>query len=80
MIMETTLTWKVDSTEQAPCPDFVPDPYNTGQMPSRHCLVYHFKNVTKEMHKSFPSKEDADKFKESAPAGCYDWKVLSPLT
>lgn len=69
-----TLTWKYDTTEPTECPDFKPNLY-TGEYPSTHCLVYHFKNVTKEMAKSFDSQEAADEFKKNAPDGCYDWKL-----
>lgn len=68
-----TLTWKVDITEQTGCPDYVPDPY-TGQYPTTHCLVYHYRTVTKEMGATFETEEQAEAFKKNAPSGCYDWR------
>jgi len=73
--MKITLIWKVDVNEPVPCPDFVPDPY-TGQYPSTHCLVYHFKVSTREFSKTFAGETEAAEFKKNAPQNCYDWKTL----
>lgn len=75
--MRTQVLWKVDIQEQAPCPDYKPDPY-TGAYPSTHCAVYHFRQVTRDMDKSFPTEEEADAFIAAAPAGCYGF-VKRPL-
>lgn len=58
--------WTLTMTVPAECPDFKPDPY-TGRYPMTHCLVYHTKTVTKDMSKSFETKEEAEKFISDAP-------------
>jgi len=69
------LTWKTDTQESAPCPDFVRDEY-TGQYPNTHCLVYHFTTRTVEHSKHFATEKEAEEFKEKAPQSCYDWHEL----
>lgn len=71
-----TLTWKVDSRIQTPCPDYQLDQY-TGHYPTTHCLVYHFKDVTETMVKEFEDEQKAIDFVSKAPFSCYDFKLDS---
>lgn len=71
--MSVTLTWKVDKLVPTECPDFVPDPY-TGEFPSTHCAVAHFREVTYEATKTFPDEVAAEMFRKNAPPSCYGWK------
>lgn len=73
-----TLTWKVRTQEPAPCPDYQPDPY-TGQYPSTHCLVYHYKDVIIEKTKEFATEKEAKIFAVNAPNSCYDFKLNGKL-
>lgn len=48
------------------CPDYKPDPY-TGRYPMTHCLVMHYKTETKEMSRSFHTRQEAEAFVDGAP-------------
>ncbi len=72
------LTWKVNKTVPAECPDYKPDPY-TGEYPSTHCLVLHFETITKEKSLSFLNKKEAEEFAKKAPSSCYDFRLNGKL-
>lgn len=76
--MKYTLTWKVTHNEPAPCPDYQPDPY-TGQYPSFHCLVYHFRTVVDDRAKDFETKIEAMEFFKNAPRSCSEFKLNGKL-
>ena len=67
--MKYQLSWTVYKTVATYCPDYVPDPY-TGEYPSTHCLVNHFKEVEEERIKTFETKEEAEYFEKNAPPSC----------
>ena len=59
------VVWVITLTVPTSCPDYKPDPY-TGEYPMMHCLVAHYKTITKNMRKEFKTKEEAQKFIDNA--------------
>lgn len=68
------LTWKIDKTIPTACPDYVHDPY-TGEYPSFHCLVYHFKTIIENKSAEFLTEKEAKDFADKAPQSCYDFAL-----
>ena len=63
---EYCVLWTVCETVPTGCPDYKPDPY-TGEYPSTHCAVYHYKIITKSMKHFFPTEKEAREFIANAP-------------
>lgn len=64
--MKYKVTWKVNGSRPASCPDYKPDP-DTGQYPSTHCDVYHQESYTEDRERSFNSRKEAEAFVNLAP-------------
>lgn len=72
------IRWIATVSEPAECPDFkaTENPY-TGEVtwPSSHCLVVHYRTVTKRMEAEFDTRENAEAFIRKAPKNCSDFSI-----
>lgn len=71
--------WKVKRTILAECPYYKPDIY-TGEYPTFHCDVVHYKDVIDSRSQDFLTKKEAELFITKAPTNCYDFTITDKIS